>query len=300
MIRALFGENSFAITRELEKVIAGFDGVAEKYDAEALTVKQLPDLFMAVTLFAEKRLVIIKNIAENSSLWSALADWLPRVSADIDLILVDAKPDKRTTTYKAIKNLATVQEFPVWTERDTAAAQRWVVEEAAQRGVKLDSALGKYIVERVGADQWQLAGVIEKAALLEAVNKETIDTITDARPQDNVFSLFELALGGKRGELARQIRSLELHEDPHRLFALLSSQAFQLAVVHSAKPEDDPVKDFGIHPFVASKLRQQAKYFTAREAAHILTLFADADRDMKQSRGEPWLVIEKTLLAVAQ
>ena len=299
MIHALFGENTFASLQELKKIIAEFEGTPEIFDGETLSVKQLPDLFMAATLFASKRLIIIKNSSENSVLWNVLGDWLPRLSDDIDLVLVDTKPDKRTSTYKAIKSVARLQEFSLWTERDYAAASKWVQEEARRHGISLSMALARLLVERVGVDQWALYKSIEKLALLDNVTEENLIDSTDARPQDNVFILFETALKGDRNVLIKQIRSLQRHEDPHRVLALLASQAFQLAATHAAVEGDNPAKDFSIHPFVASKLKQQARRLDQPTMQKIISALADADNDMKQSRGEPWLVVERELLTIA-
>lgn len=299
MIHALFGENTFEASQELKKIIAEFEGTPEIFDGEALTVKQLPDLFMAATLFASKRLVVIKNASENNALWSVLGDWLPRLSSDIDLVLVDTKPDKRTSTYKAIKSVARIQEFPLWTERDHTSASGWVQEEAKRHGFILSAPLARLLVERVGIDQWALYKAIEKLALLDEVTAENLIDSTDARPQDNVFILFETALKGDRSALMKQIHSLQRHEDPHRILALLASQAFQLAATHAAVTGDNPAKDFSIHPFVASKLKQQAKHLDQPTIQKIIIALADADNDIKQSRGEPWLVVERALLTIA-
>jgi DNA polymerase III delta subunit len=111
--------------------------------------------------------------------------------------------------------------------------------------------------------------------------------------------LFELALEGKSEQLTKVLSTLEMTEDPYKLFGLLSSQVVQLAAVTFAKDDDTPTKDFGIHPYVAGKLERQAKRMGSARVAHIITLFADTDANLKRSRGEPWLLIETTLQSVA-
>lgn len=298
MIYALFGENSFAASQELERLVNEFGDKPEKYDGENLSIKDLPDIFMSTTLFSSQRLIIIKNIASNTAIWNVLGEWLPRLADDITLVLMDAKPDKRTSTYKALQKTATIKDFPAWTERDSLTAQKWVQTEAKRQGVELSAQLAKLLVQRIGVNQWALFREIEKIGLLGTVSEQDIIDSTDARPQDNVFSLLELALKGERRSVAEQIRSLKRHEDPHRLLALLASQVVQLAAVQAAGSDDNPVKDFAIHPFVASKLNQQAKKLTKTDMRRIITALADADSDMKQSRGEPWLLIERALLTI--
>lgn len=298
MITLLSGENSFEIHEVLKGLATDFAGQPERIDGASLEFKNLPDLLMGGTLFAEKRLVIIRALSENKSVWEKLPDWLPRISDDIHLVLVDDKPDKRTTAYKELKKAAEVKEFPVWGDRDRFAAETWVEKRASALGVKLDKKLAHQIVERVGLDQWQLAHALEKLSLLDEVTEAFIAATIDANPSENVFQLFELALDGRSKEIASMIRTLELTEEPYKLFALLSSQAFQLAAVANASTENNPSKDFGIHPYVASKLERHAKRIGKSGALRILKVFAQADADLKISRGEPWLVIQKVLMTI--
>ncbi|MDB5159811.1 MAG: polymerase subunit delta [Candidatus Saccharibacteria bacterium] len=296
MITWFTGENTFDIQQAVKAATASFDGTPERIDGTTLELKNIPDLLMGGTLFAEKRLVIIKDLSLNSSVWEKLPEWIDRISDDIDVILIDTKPDKRTTGYKEVKKRVNLKEFPVWGERDQMIAEAWVVKHAETLSLKLDKKSAHHIVERIGLDQWQLANGLEKISLLETITPETINDIIEASPSENVFQLFELALEGKREAVHEMVRNLELTEDSYKLFALLSSQAFQLAVVASAGASDTPSKDFGIHPYVAQKLARHGKRLGARGAARILASFAQADADMKVSKGDPWLLIERALL----
>jgi len=300
MITWFTGENTFEIQQAVKAIADRFDGTAEHLDGTALELKNIPDLLMGGTLFAEKRLVVIKDLSQNSTVWEKFPEWIDRISDDIDVILIDGKPDKRTTGYKEVKKRVVLKEFPVWGDRDRSVAENWVAKHAESLGLSLDKKLAHHIVERVGLDQWQLANSLEKIALLETVTPQTINDIIEPNASENVFQLFELALDGRREAIHDMIRTLELVEDPYKLFALLSSQAFQLAAVASAAAGDNPAKDFGIHPYVAGKLSRHGNRLGVRGSARVLSAFAQTDADMKRSRGEPWLLIERTLLSLSQ
>ncbi|MBC7564802.1 hypothetical protein H7100_01025 [Candidatus Saccharibacteria bacterium] len=298
MISWFTGENTFDIQQAVKAIATAFDGTAERVDGTTIELKNIPDLLMGSTLFAEKRLVIIKDLSQNGVVWEKLPQWIDRISDDIDLILIDEKPDKRTTGYKEVKKRVILKEFPVWGDRDQAIAETWVVSYALKMDLSLDKKLAHHIVGRVGLDQWGLVSALEKISLLEVVTPQTINDTIEPNTSENVFQLFELALDGRRQAVHDMIRTLELVEDPYKLFALLCSQAFQLAAVSSSRSSDNPTKDFAIHPYVAGKLARYGNKLGPRGAAHILTAFAQADADMKRSRGEPWLLIERTLLSM--
>ncbi len=299
MITWLVGENSFEIREALSGIEADFGGTPEKVDAASLSLAQLPDILMGVSLFADKRLVVIHDITSNSHLWEKLPDWLPRINDDIHVVFVDTKPDKRTTSYKALKAVADLHEFPIWGDRDQAKAQQWVSARAQQKGVTLDSRSAQHLVQRVGLDQWQLAQALDILSLLDEITPQAIDNSIPAQPAENIFQLFETALDGRPAQAAEMVRTLELQQDPYAMFALLSSQALALAAVTFAAEGDAPAKDFAIHPFVASKMARHAKKLGKQKVTHLLSLFAQTDADMKRSKAEPWILIEQLLLKVA-
>lgn len=299
MITLLLGENSFEIQRALDQIATDFDGKVEKIDGSNLQLAQLPDILMGVSLFADKRLVVIRNLSENKAIWPVLGDWLSKISDDIHLVLVEPKPDKRTATFKALQRKAEVHEFMAWSDRDVAKAEKWVESEAKNLGINLDKKCVQPLVQWVGVDQWQLFHALEKLSLTDDITVESIKNIIEPNPVENVFNLFETALRGDMNKLNQILKTLEKTEDVFRLIALLSSQAFQLATVVSATKSDNVAKDFGIHPYVVQKLTPIAKRIGKSGASKIIGIFTELDDDIKLSRADPWLLVERALIKIA-
>lgn len=301
MVVLLTGENNFEINREIRRIIDEFAGNPEKIDGSEVELRQLPDLLMGTSLFGEKRLVIIKNLSDNTAVWQDFTDWLPRVSDDITLVLVEPKPDKRTRTYKELLKASEVKEFALWGERDNLKAEQWAVEEAKRLGFNLDKPLAKLLIARTGLDQWRVYHALEKLSVLDDVTKEIIELLVDQNPSENVFQLFETALKGQTEKLHDAIRTLEKTEDPYKVFGLLGSQAFQFSTLATAdKSSGEVAKDLGAHPFVLSKLSSYAKKQGKAGARKAIAAFADADEAMKTSVAEPWLLIERALLKISE
>ena len=299
MITLLTGENSFEIDRSVQAIISDFKGQPETYDGVELGTNDLPNIVMGATLFANERLVIIKSLSDNKQIWDALIDWLPRLSDDVHVALVDPKPDKRTKTYKELTKVASVKEHKLWGDRDTSLAQQWVIEEAQKQGMKLAQNSARLLVDRVGINQWELWHALQKLVVLDEISPQTISEVIDAHPRENVFNLFEAALRGDAQRVSAMLQTLELTEDPYMVFGLLGGQAFQLvALMNAEKPTSEVAKDIGAHPFALGKLEPYAKKRKA-DGKQIITIFADADSAMKTSGGEPWLLIERALIKVA-
>jgi DNA polymerase III delta subunit len=300
MITLLTGDNSFEIERALKKIVGSFDGNAERFDGSNLQLSQLPDLLMGSSLFATARLVIIKDLGSNKSIWPLFGDWLNKVSDDVHLVLVESKPDKRTLTYKSLKDHVTVREFTVWSDRDVTMAVKWLMAEAEALKIGLDKEIAQLMVERIGVNQWQLFNALEKISVIESVSVDAVKDIIDANPVENVFNLLETAVRGELDDINRIIGNLKKADDVYAIFALISAQVFQLAAIASSAKTDNPAKDFGIHPFVASKLSSLAKKIGVARIKKIVSIFAEADSDMKSSRAEPWLLVERALIKTAQ
>jgi DNA polymerase-3 subunit delta len=300
MITILVGENSFEVERAIKQIASEFNGVAERIDGSVLELRQLPDLLMGVTLFAERRLVIIKNLAENTAVWPFLPEWLARVSDDITLLLVEEKLDKRTKTYKDLQKNADIREFKAWGERDGGEAEKWLLQEAKTLGIALDKMHARLVVNRVGVDQWLLHSALQKLMSAGELSTELIENSIDANPAENVFDLLDAALRGNTRKVQTMIANLELTEDPYRLFGLLSGQVFQLAVLSVAElPSAEVAKDIGVHPYGLTKLLPYAKDLGRGGVKKIVAAFAGADSEMKTSAAEPWLLIERALLITA-
>lgn len=301
MITVLAGENSFENERALSRIVSDFEGQAERVDGEVLELKQLPDLLMGMSLFATKRLVVIKNMSANKTLWNAFEDWMGKVSDDIHLVLVEPKPDKRTRTYKALRKAATVVESKLWSERDKQLVEKWVIEEAKRQGVPLDKKSAHTLVEYVGLDQWQLFHSLQKLAVLGEVSPGIIEEVIEKNPAENVFGLFEAALKGNTIKVRNMLKTLETTEDAFKVFGLLGSQAFQLALLASTTlPSSAVAADAGVHPFVLQKLAPFAKAFGKGGAKKVVGFFAEADKALKTTSIDPWLLIERALLKTAE
>lgn len=301
MISIIVGENSFENERELSRIVASFEGAPERFDGETLELKQLPDLLMGMSLFATKRLVVIKNMSTNKSLWNSFENWVEKVSEDTHLVLIDAKPDKRTKTYKMLQKSATIYESKVWLERDSNRAEQWVVEEAKALGFALDKKSAHALVLRAGVDQWVLWQALQKLAVLNGVTPEVINEIIEPNETENAFQLFEAALKGDMGKVKRMLTVLEKTEEPYRLLGLLSGQAFQLAILGvSEAPPATVASDLGVHPFVLSKLSPFSKQLGRGGVKRVVAVFAEADTAMKTQGHDPWLLIERALLKIVK
>ena len=301
MIELFTGENSYERTLAVSKRTSAFTGEVTRLDGAAVEPTHLPDIFSGLTLFATTRLIIIDQLSANTSIWPELPAWAGRLHDDTTILLIEPKPDKRTATYKWLKSHAEVHEFTAYTMRDRQSVESWLAKEASTRKLALDASHVRLLVERVGVDQWQLSHALDKLALLDDANEQTIVSVIDARPEEHVFVLLETALRGDSERVQRMLLDLRRNEDAYKVFGLLTSQVIQLsALVLGLREDRNVAKDFGASPYVLNKLRPFAARLGERDIAAIVSRFAAGDRQLKTSQVDPWLVIEQSLREVAR
>lgn len=301
MITFLIGENDYELTKKVAQLKIGFNGVAERFDAAELTREQLADIFAGQSLFAMKRMVIIDNPSVNTDLWNTISDWSDRLNSDTQLILIEPKPDKRTSAYKWLKKNTDVQEFPALDERNYRGISSWLETYAKAQDVRLTTQQLRRLIDRVGPNQWELAHGIDKLALANEVTDAWIDDVTQASPTENVFALFETVLNNDTERLRSMVQTLRLTEDPYRILGLMNSQALQLAVLTYGEGDiAKVVADSGAssaYPF--QKLAPFAVRLSKLQVRDMIGLLADADVRLKSSDADPWVVLENTLTRIA-
>ncbi len=304
MTITLTGDNEFAIRQTVRTLVAAFEqkygahGI-ERVDADTLEPRQLPSLLMGVTLFSDKRLIILRGAAANKPFWEALGDYIEKVPADTVVIIVEPTPDKRTRTYKLLKAKSDFREFPVLGD---AQLVQWVTSQVKEVGASISRADAQYLVERAGRDQWRLSEEIKKLASFNPViDRSAIDTLVEPSPEGTAFALLDAALSGQTQQVIGMIDQLKTQEDPYKLFGLLASQVHTLAVVVMAegRSADQIAKEAGLHPFVVRKTVNVAQRLGKERVAVIARSVARCDIQLKSTGADPWDLLRVCLQKVA-
>lgn len=298
MITLLTGPNSFAIAETVRAKARAFDGEVESLDAGELEPRNLPDLFMGASLFASERLIVIKGVAANKTLWAELEPWIERVPAETDIILTEASPDKRTKTYKQLQKHATIKEHAELGEADLVS---WLQNHARSVGVELQPDIVRYLISYVGRDQWRLRSELDKVLLAEKpITRELIQDVAEPYPEATAFELLDAVFAGNESRVQELLGLLREREDPYQFFGLLSSQVLALLAIVSAgsRRPDEIARDIALHPFVVRKLSTIAQKLGKARVERLVERLAHADERIKTTGVSPWHQLEITLGAV--
>ena len=106
MIKVFYGDDRVKAQQEIRRIL-GED--YEIIDATDLQPTDLPSIFLGASLFApEKRHILIRDLTANKQVYDELPKYL---NTPHDIVIHETKLDKRSATYKALKDKITFTEF---------------------------------------------------------------------------------------------------------------------------------------------------------------------------------------------
>ncbi len=305
MITLIYGPNHYRRQAEVNSRTDNFvkkngNHGLERWDGEEIkSPQELTEILQSISLFSSEKLVVIRGLSKNKPLWDYLGEHLSDISWRCDVILVEESPDRRTKTFKALQKLSAVITCDEPSENQLID---WIIKTGDASGKPFTKALAMHLLRRVGSDQTTLSQEIAKVSLVTSdLTAELIDNHVESSPEGSAFDLLDAVVAKKTELIADLLKNLRYQDDPYRLFGLLVSQVFTLALVHAAgsMPADEIAKQAAVHPFVVRKLKEATGVMSQTELAQVVSEVALLDDRLKSSVADPWLLIEQALSKIA-
>jgi DNA polymerase-3 subunit delta len=307
----------------------------DELEGEEVTIGSLVDLANTLPVFAEKRLVIVKDFpflqsgnkkkGETEEDEDSAIKTLPqtkmgnKVNEEKRLLEYLANPllstclvfwqqgtvNKNRKIYKAIVENGH-QVLDINSLRGIKL-NKWIITEAEKMGKSLERQVINYLILNCGDQLRNLHNELEKLSLYSGEHK----TITPAMAQElvtkssegNIFSLVD-SIGEKNGEKALvELRNLlATGEIPVRIVFMIARQFRLILLVKDLRqrgyPEKEVTAKLKIHPYVTGKIRRQTANFSFKELEKNLELIREYDLGMKSGL-RLQLTLENLVVALA-
>lgn len=296
MITFIYGENQFRIKNEIDRITREFNNPTntERFDEDSINEAKLADALTGLSLFASEKLVILKNISANTTLWNYLDKFLDAVGESIHLVVVESHPDKRTKTFKHLVKLAQVVEAKHISQDE---AIEWLMKSRKE----LDRRLALRIVERIGTDQLQLQYVLDKLVLFKKVTEKNIDDVIEPTTEASIFELIDAVMKGDVPLVDTLVRYMKRSQDAYQVFGLLTSQVFYLATIYESPTNThDIARDLGVHPYPLQKLSAFSRKLNKKRITLLVENLTSIDDRLKRSGSDQWTIVETGLLRLSQ
>ncbi|BCV20553.1 DNA polymerase III subunit delta [Moorella sp. Hama-1] len=279
---------------------------AEAFDYQEMDGRELTGTaitMLAVTLpaLAERRLVVIKNPADEIWKDTSLLAYLAGPEPSTCLVFVVAGSiDKRL---KAVKEIATAGRVVEFLPLREEALATWLAREARQEGYNLPPDAAR-LLARAGGDLRQARNELAKAMTCTG-SPGTITTavvqalVPEVEAENTIFQLVD-ALGNRQAALAIGLlrRLLARGEAPLGIVAMMARQLRLIYQVHLAGNSKDLAAQLGVKPFVARKAAAQARNFSLAAAGQALAELLKVDTGLKTGQGEPGPLLEQAIWTI--
>ncbi len=105
MIRIFTGDDRVRAKKAIDDFLGHEYEIIEGSD---LTPSDMPSIFHGSTLFSDQRHILIRDLSSNKSTFEKLPEYL---NTSHDIALFELKLDKRSTTYKDLKQTIKIEEY---------------------------------------------------------------------------------------------------------------------------------------------------------------------------------------------
>lgn len=305
MTTTLTGTNSFALQHELRTIVAAFltehDAMGlERIDGEEAEFDRLSEALTSLPFLASKKLVILRTPGLNKKFIEQAEKLLAEVPETTDVVIVEPKLDKRGGYYKLLKKSTDYKEFP---ELDVNGLARWASEQAKTDGGSLSSSDGRFLVERVGANQQLLSNEIAKLLLHDAqITRQTIELLTEPTPQSTIFELLEAAFNGNaKRTMALYHEQRAMKVEPQQIIAMLAWQLHIIALVKTggSRSPETVAKEAKVSPYVVKKTSAIARKISPGQFKQLLQDLLKIDMRLKRESLDADEVMQHYLLRLA-
>lgn len=316
MIYFIYGEDSYRSKRKLEEIILGYkeknkSGLSLLYiDAGEMQFKDFYSNLKINSMFAEKKLVVLKNVfrpalkesvsEKDSKFQEEFLDSIKDLENTKDIIVIyeDKAPDKRTKLFKVLQksNLAGQVKCQEFEKLDFSKVKDWAAKEFLKNKIKINTDALDLLVGFVGNDLWQMANEITKVSNYgqgRVVSKEDVELLVKPNVENDIFKTID-ALASKNKKLALSLlhKHLDNGEAPLYLLSMIAYQFRNLLII-----KESP-RNTGLHPFVVQKSSYLCRQFTMEELKKIYQKIFQIDCDIKTGKIEAETAIDLLLSEV--
>lgn len=308
MILVIYGDDSFRVQ---ERVQAMREAFLKKHDPSGINLSVFPaegqsavvpgealQAACSLPFLAPKRMVIVRGAIagmkkDPEKLWLEGVKRVPESTILIFWETAEPAAVEKTALFKQLNGAADVHLYP-YPQLDGSALAKWIAERAGLFGASIAPEAVRALMERVGADLWQLNGELGKLAGLAGTNPITAVMVRDLVRASFEGQIFELIDSISKREPREALRLLEQERqagsDDFYLLSMLARQVRLLLGARALLDENprasgaEAAAALGAHAFVAGKVLAQARSFTMEDLRRTHALLYAYDAGLKSGK----------------
>ncbi len=253
-------------------------------------------------LHSARRLVIIRQA---DIIWGKSAipylDYLAHPNPSTCAVFIGEKADLRTKFFQALEKKGVIVSFYPPYEKELI---HWVRLQAKQLGHAISDEALSLLLERVGPHLEELKTELQKLGFKrgakESIQEEDVLAVTEDTREESPFEIpWAVGLGDWGNALRLVRKNLQQGEPPLLLLSFILRHFRLIRRSHQLRAEGASKKEveakLRILPLRAGRFWQQADKISSAALEQIWPLTREADRELKSSRLDKSLLLEKYL-----
>lgn len=273
-----------------------------RFEGKEAQVPALIDLAETMPFFAEHRVILVEDSDFFKNAAPQLAEYLPDMPETTCMIFIEKEVDKRSKTYKSLKDIGRMVEFKT---PDEKMLTRWVLTVLQKNGKKLTQPTMQLFLEKAGNSMGNIDRELEKLICYvgdrEIIQMDDVEEICTGQTENRIFDMIHM-MAEKRQKEALELYYdlLALKEPPMRILFLLVRQfniLLQVKTMVAAGMEQNQIADrAGLRSFTIRRYRSEAGHFSVQKLKEALRDCARAEEDVKTGRLDDRLSVELILV----
>lgn len=263
---------------------------------------------VAPSLFAEKRVVVIKELQDViSDVQEEIESLFDELDPNLHLIFVHKGGVKGKGLLDKIKKLKPeiITCEPI---KKASEKEEFVRQEFARHGRKISSVAVTALVDATGSDTRELAAACSQIAFDTSAGKAVIDesdiaTYYQGRIEATGFDVADATLSGNPTAALIALRNaLDSGTDPIMIVSALTSSIRTLAKVSGAPRNANAFQlagSLGLAPWQIDKARRQLSKWSPALIAYSVQELSKADVAIKGAEADPLYALERSVVSIA-
>jgi len=306
MIIFLYGQDVYRSREELRKIIQEHEKASlnwfnfvriDAQDNEVEIFEQIRQTANTVSMFNEKKLVVVENIfLAPEEVQKNILEFLKNkdLEKDKDIMIVfwAEKVEENNELFKFLKTKTKTQEFK---ELRSVQLRNWIKNYILEQGGEIEPRAVDKLIEYIDSDLWRMTNEINKLLNYnKEIKPENIELLVKPEIDLNIFDMVD-ALGQKNKQRVLKLfnQQIEKGEDEFYLLSMFVSQIRNLLKIKST-----PLAKLDLHPFVIRKTLYQAKNFTFEELKKIYYQLMTIDLEAKTGKTDTMTALELFLAKI--
>jgi len=305
MIIFLYGPDTYRSRQKLNEIIEHYKKIHRSglnlryFEAGNLNFQDFKNEVETVSMFREKKLVVLKDIFSNKDFQEEFLKQGEKFvnSANIILIYEKKEIDKKNSFLKFLKKNSESQEFELL---EGQRLKNWVKKEFEKYQAQIDLKVIDELINFVGSNLWQMESEIKKLVNYkngQKIKREDVELLVRPKIETDIFKTID-AISEKKKSRALFLfhQHLEKGDAPLYLLVMINFQFRNLLEIKDLIEKNLPyykiINKSKLHPFLVKKSYQQAQRFTLQQLKKIYQKIFETDLNIKTGKMEPETAID--------